>query len=141
MVDVGRARDENSGMTMQGAKRRLGTTRGWDGGDFFWGGLGVGSDRGRGGLFFFGLCCSAFAGVDHSGRGFNPRPAQVFFGLCCSAFAGVDRSGRGFNPRPAQVGGNPRPAQTGSSRGATPDRLKGDRLKGDRHSFFWGEGV
>ena len=66
---------------------------------------------------FAGLFCSAFAGVDRSGRGCNPRPAQgrpaqgrlsgegsklPFAGLFCSAFAGVDRSGRGFNPRPAQ---------------------------------------
>ena len=74
-----------------------------------------------------GLHFSAPAGVDRSGRGFNPRPAQggtplprpcgggsfrsgvqpptgTGGGLHFSAPAGVDRSGRGFNPRPAQGG-------------------------------------
>ena len=69
------------------------------------------------------------AGVDRSGRGFNPRPAQtgsgILVNLCAltlafayvnasapfsnlkdprKCLAGVDRSGRGFNPRPAQTG-------------------------------------
>ena len=78
-------------------------------------------------------CSPAFAWMDRSGRGFNPRPARegklhprqislcdfksgrasfrngsfnCFLSSirCSSAFAWMDRSGRGFNPRPAREG-------------------------------------
>ena len=37
----------------------------------------------------------------------------LFSVRCFPAFAWVDRSGRGFNPRPAKSGGNPRPVKIG----------------------------
>ena len=102
-------------------------------------------DRHRGGLHF-----PALAGVDRSGRGCNPRPAQGGTpllrpcgggsfrsgvqpptgsgrGLHFSAPVGVDRSGRGFNPRPAQGGDSTSPPLRGwivPVGGSTPDRHK-----------------
>ena len=61
----------------------------------------------------------SWTGLDRSGRGFNPRPAErgsrfrgkglIFNSFpnppCNKNFAGVDRSGRRFNPRPARCEG------------------------------------
>ena len=53
-------------------------------------------------------------------------------GDCFSALAGVDRSGRGFNPRPAQEGGGVSLLLRGwivPVGGSTPDRLRMDRRR------------
>ena len=54
-------------------------------------------------------------------KGFFSGRCFSGFGIAGGDLAGVELSGRGFNPRPAQAGGLP---PTGTGGDSTPDRLK-----------------